>query len=131
MPVSWYDVQDVQQVPSAKAECIERRTCLEVVKRTWKTSIWSQDDDEGMTLPDLEILLVYSLHYVQQGCQDLEDELPPETMGRMKKQEKGTINLHAEQDCAEKLQSRNLNSRLSKLIEKYREVFAAAPIPVL
>ena len=42
-----------------------------------------------MTLPDPEVPLVYSLHYAQQGRQDWEDELPPETMGRMKKQEKG------------------------------------------
>ena len=48
-----------------------------------------------MTLPDYEVPLVYSLHYAQQGRQDWEDELPPETMGRMKKQEKGKINLHA------------------------------------
>ena len=54
-----------------------------------------------MTLPDPEIPLVYSLHYVQQGGQDWEDELPPETMGRMKKQEQGKSNLHAEEDFVE------------------------------
>ena len=42
-----------------------------------------------MTPPDPEVPLVYSLHYAQQGRQDWEDELPPETLGRMKKQEKG------------------------------------------
>ena len=84
MPVSWYDVQDLQQVLWAKAEGIERRTRLDLLKRTWKTSIWSEEDDEDMTLPDPEVPLVYSLHYAQQGRQDWEDELPPETMARMK-----------------------------------------------
>ena len=56
MPVSWYDVQDVQQVLWAKAEGIERRTRLVLLKRTCKTSIWSEEDDEKMTLPDPEIL---------------------------------------------------------------------------
>ena len=78
MPVSWYGVQDLQQVEWAKAEGIERRTRLDLLKRTWKMSIWSEEDDEEMTLPDPEVPLVYSLHYVQQGRQDWEDELPPE-----------------------------------------------------
>ena len=98
MTVSPYDVQDLQQVLWAKAEGIERRTRLDLLRRTWKTSIWSEEDDEEMTLPDPEVPLVYSLHYTQQGRQDLEDELPPETMGRMKKQEKGKSNIHAEED---------------------------------
>ena len=42
-----------------------------------------------MTLPDPEVPLGYSLHYAQHRRQDWEDELPPETMGRMKKHEKG------------------------------------------
>ena len=42
-----------------------------------------------MTLPDPEVRLVYSLHYAQQGRQDGEDELPPETMRGMRKKEKG------------------------------------------
>ena len=84
MPVSWYDVQDLQQVVWAKAEGIERPTRLDLLKRTWKTSIWCEEDDEEMTLPDAEVPLLYSLHYAQQGCQDWEDALPPETMERMK-----------------------------------------------
>ena len=67
MPVSWYDIQDLQQVLWARAEGIEQQTCLDLLKRTWKTSIWSKEDDEEMTLPDPEVPLVYSLHYVQQG----------------------------------------------------------------
>ena len=65
MLLSWYDVQDLQQVLSAKAESIERQTRLDLLKRTWKTSIWSQEDDEEMTLPHPEVPLVYYLHYAQ------------------------------------------------------------------
>ena len=130
MPFSWYDVQDLQQVLWAKAEGIERRISLDPLKRTWKTSLWSEEDDEEMTLPDPEVPLVYSLHYAQQGRQDLEDELPPETMGRTKKQEKGKSNLKAEEDFVEKLKSMNLHPRLSKLIQKYQEVFGVLPPPL-
>ena len=51
-------------------------------------------------------------------------------MGRMKKQEKGKSNLHAEEDSSEKLESMNLDPRLSKLIQKYHEVFGALPPPL-
>ena len=60
MPVSWHDVQELQQVLWAKAEGIERRNRLDLLKRTWRTSIWSEEDDEEMTLPDPETPLVYS-----------------------------------------------------------------------
>ena len=30
-------------------------------------SIWSEEDNEEMTLPDPETSLMYSLHYAQQG----------------------------------------------------------------
>ena len=62
MPVSWYNVQDLQQGLWAQAEGIERRTRLDHPKGTWKTSIWSEEDDEEMTLSDPEVPLVYSLH---------------------------------------------------------------------
>ena len=130
MPVSWYDVQDLQQVLWAKAERIKRQTRLDLIKRTWKTSIWSYEDDEEMTLLDPEVPLVYSLHYAQQGRQYQEDELPPDTMGRMKKQQKGKSNPHAEEDFVEKLESMNLDPRFSKLIQKYQEVFGALPPPL-
>ena len=93
-------------------------------------SIWSEEDDEEMTLPDPEVPLVYSLHYAQQGRQNWEDELPPETMGRMKKQEKRKSNLHAEKDFVEKLESMNLDTHLSKLIQNYQEVFGVLPPPL-
>ena len=83
-----------------------------------------------MTPSGPEVPLVYSLHYAQQGCQDLEYELPPETLGRMKKQEKGKSNVHAEKDSVEKLESMNLDPRLSKLIQKYQEFFGALPPPL-
>ena len=83
-----------------------------------------------MTLPNPELALVYSLHYAQQGRQDWEDELPPESMGRMKKQEKGKSNLHAEEDFAETLESMNLDPRCSKLIQKYHEVSGALSPPL-
>ena len=130
MPVSWYNVQDLQQVLWAEAEGIERQTGLDLLKRTSRTCIWSEKDDEEMTLPDPEVPLVYSLHYAQQGCQDWEDELPPETMGRMKKQGKGKSNLHAEEEFVEKLESMNLYPLLSKPIHKYQEVFGALPPPL-
>ena len=129
MPVSWYDVQELQQVLWAKAEGIERRTGLDLLKRTWKTSFWSEEDDEEMTLPDPETPLVYSLHYAQER-QDWEDELPPETVGRIKKQDKGKSNLRAEKDFSEKVESMNLDPRLTKLIHKYQEVFGALPPPL-
>ena len=130
MAVSWYEVQDLQQVLWARAQDIERQTRLDPLRRTQKTSIWSEEDDEEMTLPDPEVPLVYSLHYAQQGCQNCEEELPPETMRHMKKQEKGKSNLHAEEELAEKLESMNLDPRLSKLNQKYQEVFGALPPPL-
>ena len=130
MRVSWYDVQDLKQVLWAKAEGMERRSRLDLLKRTWKTPIWSEEDDKEMTLPDPEAPLVCSLHYAQQGRQDWEDELPPETLGHMKKQEKGKTNLHAETYFIEKLESMDLDNRLSKLIQKDQEVFGALPPPL-
>ena len=51
-------------------------------------------------------------------------------MGRMKEQEKGDCNLHVEEEFVEKLESMNLDPRLSKLIEKYQKVFGALPPPL-
>ena len=105
MRVSLYDVQELQQVLWAEAEGIKRRTHLVLLKRTWKTSICSEVDDEGMTLLDPVVALVYSLHYVQQGKEDWEDQLPPKTMRRMKKQEKGKSNLHGEEEFLRNLRA--------------------------
>ena len=51
-------MKTLQQIPWAEAQGIQRRTRLHIPQRTWKTSIWSQDNDEEMTLPDIEKLLV-------------------------------------------------------------------------
>ena len=51
-------------------------------------------------------------------------------MGCIKKWEKGKSNLHAEEEFSEKLESMNLVSRLSKVIQKYQEVFQALPPPL-
>ena len=51
-------------------------------------------------------------------------------MGGMKKQEKGKSNLHAEVDFSEKPDTMNLDPHLSKLIQKYQEVFGALPPPL-
>ena len=42
MPASWYHVQDLQLVLWARAEGIEQRTRLNPLRRTCKTSIWSE-----------------------------------------------------------------------------------------
>ena len=128
VPASWYHVQDLQQVLWAKAEAIERRTRLDLLKTTCKTSLWSEEDVEEMTLPDPEVPLVHFLHYAKQGRQDWADELPPETMRRMKKQEKGKSNLHAQEDFVEKLESMNVDVSSSK---KTGGFWSVAPTPVL
>ena len=73
-----------------------------------------------MTLPDPETPRVYSLHY----------GFSPETVGRIKKQDKRKSNLRAEEDFSEKVESMNLDLRLTKLIHKYQEVFGALPPPL-
>ena len=50
----------------------------------------------------------------------------------MKKQEKGKSNLHAGDEFVDKLESMNLDPRLSKLIQKYQRGFwSVDPTPVL
>ena len=43
---------------------------------------------------------------------------------------KGKSNLHAEEHFVQKLESMNLDPRLSKLIQKYQDVFGALPQPL-
>ena len=83
-----------------------------------------------MTLPHSEVPLVYSLHYVQQGRKDSGDELPPETMGRMKKQESGKSKFHAEEDFPEKQESMNLHPRRNDVMQKYHQFLGALPLPL-
>ena len=62
----------------------------------------------------------------QQCHQQWDDnELPAETVSRLKKQELGNSNLHAEEDFSEKVENMNLDPRLSNLLKKYQEVFGA------
>ena len=101
------------------------------IRQTWKSSIWSEEDDDSYTLPDPEIPLVYSLHYGQQCPPEWDDgSVPAETADRQKKKEHGKMNIHAEEDFLQKLESLNLDPRLKKLLLTYEEVFGALPPPL-
>ena len=63
MPLSDHDTQELRRLLYLKAEGFERHERLQYLKQTWKSSIWSEEDDDSYTLPDPEIPLVYSLHY--------------------------------------------------------------------
>ena len=114
-----------------KAEGIERQERPQYLRQTWKSSIWSKEDDDSYTLPDPEIPLVYSLHYGQQCPPEWDDgSVPAETADRQKKKEHGRSNLHAEEDLLQKIESLNLDPRLKKLLLTYEEVFGALPPPL-
>ena len=66
LPLSEHDTQELRRLLYPKAKGIERQERLQYLKRTWKSSLWSEEDDDSYTLPDPEIPLVYSLHYGQQ-----------------------------------------------------------------
>ena len=69
-----------------KAEGIERQERLQYLRQTWKSFIWSEEDDDSYTLPDPEIPLVYSLHYGQQMSPEWDaGSVPAETADRQKK----------------------------------------------
>ena len=70
--------------------------------------MWPEDHDEEITLPEPETPLVCSPPYGQQGRQDIDDELLPETLGRMKKQQKGKMKFHADDKFAQIVESLNL-----------------------
>ena len=60
-----------------------RQERLEYLRQTWKSSIWSEEDDDSYTLPDPEIPLVYSLHYGQQCSPKWDDgSVPAKTADR-------------------------------------------------
>ena len=101
---------------------------LQYLRQTWKSSIWSEEEDDSYTLPDPEIPLVYSLHYGQQCPPEWDDgSVLAETADGQKKKEHGKSNLHAEEDFLQKLESLNLDPRLKKLLITYEEVFRALP----
>ena len=131
MPLSEHDTQELRGLLYLKAEGIERQERLQYLRQTWKSSIWSEEDDDSYTLPDSEIPLVYSLHYWQQCPPECDDgSIPAETADRQKKKEYGKSNLHAEEDFPQKLESLNLDPRLKKLLITYEEVFGALLPPL-
>ena len=114
-----------------RAEGIERQERLQYLRQTWKSSIWSEEDDESYTLLDLELPLVYSLHSGQQCSSEWDDSsVPAETADRQKKNERGKSNLHAEEDFRQKMESLKLDPRLKILLLTYEGVFGALLPPL-
>ena len=110
MPLSEHDTQELRRLLYLRAEGIEHQGQLQYLRQTWKPSIWFEEDDESYTLPDPEILLVYSLHYGQQCSPEWDDgSVPAETADRHKKTEHAKSNLHAEEDFLQKIESLNLD----------------------
>ena len=114
-----------------KAQGIARQKRPQYLRQTWKSSIWSEDDDDSYTLPDPEIPLVCSLHYGQQCLPEWDNgSVPAETADQQKKKGNGKSNLPAEEDVVQKIESLNLDPRLKKLLLTYEEVFGALPPPL-
>ena len=81
MPLSEHDTQELRRLLYLKVEGIERQERLRYLRKTWKSSIWSEEDDDSYTLPDPEIPLVYSLHYGQQCPPEWDDgSVPPKLL---------------------------------------------------
>ena len=128
MPLSENDTQEHRRLLYLKVAGIERQERLQYLRQIWKSSIWSEEDDDSYTLPDPETPLVYSLQYGQQCSPEWEDgSVPAETADQQKKEEHGMSNLHAEEDFLQKLGRLNLGPRLKKLLLTYEEVFGALP----
>ena len=47
MPLSEHDTQELRRLLYLKAEGIERQERLQYLKQTWKTSMWSEEDDDS------------------------------------------------------------------------------------
>ena len=131
MPLSEHDIRELRQRLYLKAEGVEGQKRLQYLRHTWKSPIWSQEDDDSYTLPDPQIPLVYSLHYGQQFPPEWDEgSVPAETADGQKKKEHGKSNRHAEDDFLQKIESLNLDPRLKKLLLTYEEVFGALPPPL-
>ena len=110
MALSEHDTQELRRLLFLKAQGIECQERLQYLRQTWKSSIWSEEDDDSYTLPDPEIPLVYSLHYGQRCSPAWDDgSVPAETADRQKKKEHGKSNPHAEEDFLQKIESVNLD----------------------
>ena len=111
MPLSEHDTQELRQLLYLMAKGMERQERLQYLRQTWKSSIWSEGDDDSYTLLHPEILLVYSLHYGQQCPPERDDgSVPAETADRQKEKEHGKSNLHAEEDFLQEIENLNLDS---------------------
>ena len=131
MLLSEHDTHQLRRLLYLKAEGIERQERLQYLRQTWKSSIWSEEDDDWYTLPDPEIPLVYSLQYRHQCSPEWDDgSVPAETADWQKKKEHGKSNLLAEEDFLQKIHRLNLDPRLKKLLLTYEEVFGALPPPL-
>ena len=98
-----YDTQELRRLLYLRAEGIERQELLQCLRQTWKSCIWSEEDDDSYTLPDPEIPLVYSLQYGQPCPPESDDgSVPAETADRQKEKEHGKSNHHAEGDFQQK-----------------------------
>ena len=51
IPLSEHDTQELRRLLYLKAEGIECQERLQYLRQTWKSSIWSEEDDESYTLP--------------------------------------------------------------------------------
>ena len=108
-----YDTQELRRLLYQRGEGIERQEWLQYLSRTWKSSIWSEEDDDSYTLPNPEIPQVYSLHYGQQCSPERDDgSVPAKTADWQKKKEHGKSNFLAEEDFLQKIESLNLDPRL-------------------
>ena len=66
MPLSEHDGQELRRMLYLRAGGIEHQEQLQYLRRTSKSSIWSEEDDELHTMCEPEVPLLYSLHYEQQ-----------------------------------------------------------------
>ena len=131
MPLLEYDTQELRRLLYLRVEGIERQERTQYLRRTWKSSIWSEEDDDSYTLPDPEIPLVYFLHYGQQCPPEWDDgSVSAKTSDRQTKKEHGKSNLHVEEDFLQTIESLHLDPRLKKLLLTYEEVFSALPPPL-
>ena len=130
MPLSEHDTQELRGLLYLRTAGNERHERLQYLRQTWKSSIWSEEDNDSYQLPDSEIPLVYSLHHGQQCPPECDDgSVAAKTADQQKKKEHGKSNLNAEEDCLQKIQSLNLDPRLEERLLTYEEVFGTLPPP--